>query len=477
MIRKILLSTATILSFQFVIAQSPAEKQNRIVLNRIEYFFNTQQTDSIYALATEDFQKQIPANQFELALKYFYQFGKIKDINPATFINNVAGYNLSFDQNAASLHLAVDSTFKFNYFTIKNELIPTTQRTEIESKVSKTNSLDHKIDSLALSFLKRNNTPGMAIGIIHNNRINDFYYGRTDKNNEKSIPTANTLFEIGSLSKVFTATLLAELVQKEVISLDDSITKFLPDSIAANPAIQKITFKSLANHTSGLPRLPDNLASAPKFQESNPYNTYTRQELYNFLKNVAPLYEPGDNYEYSNLGYALLGDLLTTITKKSYATLVKESITAPLGLVNTVDKIDPKKQQLSKAYDVNGNEVPHWTWQTFLAAGGLKSNITDLLRFAQYQFKMPENDLENAMALTRLFTHYLPPATDIGLAWHMNMVNDVIQYWHTGATAGHSSFIGLIPDQRSAIIILSNSAHSLDEFAQSVLKELNTVQY
>lgn len=476
MMKKLILSAAAIASFTFAQAQSPAEKLNRTVLNRIEYFFNTQQTDSIYALATDDFQKFMPASQFGLAINYFYQFGKIKDITPATFINNVAGYNLTFDKQVASIYLGVDSTYKFNYFTIKSEVIPTQQRETIESNVTTTNALDAKIDSLAQNYLKRNNTPGMAIGIIHNNRINEFYYGRTDKNNDKALPTAHTLFEIGSLTKIFTATILADLVQKEVISLDDSIAKFLPDSVAANPYIQKITFKSLANHTSGLPRLPENLATAPKYQANNPYQTYSRKELYAFLKDVNSLYEPGDNYEYSNLGYALLGDLLTTITKKPYPTLVKELITVPLGMPNTTDKIDPKKQAISKAYDIQGNEVPLWSWQSFLPAGGLKSNMADLLRFAQYQFKMPETDIENAMALTRLFTYYLPPSTDIGLAWHMNMVNDVIQYWHTGATAGHASFIGLIPDQRSAIVILSNSEHALDVFAQEVLTTLNTIK-
>ena len=476
MTKMLLLSAALFFSIVQVIAQSPAERQNRTVLNRIAYFFNTQQTDSIYALAADGFKNQVSSSQFELALSSFYPFGKIKNITPATFSNHIAGYNLTFDRGHSSLHLRVDSTYKFHYFTIKNELIPTETREVIQSNVKPINVIDVKIDSLALSFLKRNNTPGMAIGLIHNNRINEFYYGNTIKGNDKSIPTGNTLFEIGSLTKIFTSILLADLAQKDSIDLEDSIIKYLPDSLAKNIALHGITLKTLANHTSGLPRLPDNIEKSLNFHTANPYKTYSLKELYAYLKDVKPLYQPGENYEYSNLGYAVLGDIIARKTGKSIPTLIKEVITTPLGMLNTTDKIDPKKQQLSKAYDLQGHEVPHWEWQSFFPAGGLKSSITDMLRFAQYQFKMPETDLENAMATTRLFTHYLPPTTDIGLAWHMTMVNDVIQYWHNGATGGHSAFIGLIPDKRSAIVILSNSAHSLDEFAMEVLTSINQVQ-
>lgn len=476
MTKMLFLSAAFFISIVHAIAQSPAERQNRTVLNRIEYFFNTQQTDSVYALASDDFKKQISSSQFELALTYFYQYGKIKNITPATFDNNVAGYNLTFDRGHASLYLGVDSIYKFHYFTIKNELIPTETREVIQSNVKPTDVIDRKIDSLALGFLKRNNTPGMAIGLIHNNRINEFYYGHTIKGDDKSIPTGSTLFEIGSLTKIFTSILLADLAQKDSLDLEDSIIKYLPDSLAKNIALHGITLKTLANHTSGLPRLPTNIEESLNFNPANPYKTYNLKELYTYLKDVEPLYQPGENYEYSNLGFAILGDIIARKTGKTIPTLIKEVITTPLGMLSTTDKIDPKKQQISKAYDIQGKEVPTWEWQAFFPAGGLKSTITDMLRFAQYQFKMPESDLENAMATTRLFTHYLPPTTDIGLAWHMTMVNDVIQYWHNGATGGHSAFIGLIPDKRSAIVILSNSAHSLDEFAMQVLSRINQVQ-
>ena len=143
---------------------------------------------------------------------------------------------------------------------------------------------------------------------------------------------------------------------------------------------------------------------------------------------------------------------------------------------NTVQKANPKTQKVVKVYNEKGEEVPLWDWKALAGAGSLKSTVHDLLRFAQYQFKLPESTLENAMALTRQFTYYLPPNTDIGLAWHMNMIDEVIQIWHNGGTYGSSSFIGLVPDKKSAIVVLSNSAISVDEISEHILKKIANIK-
>lgn len=476
MIHKILLSFTLLLASLSIFGQSAAESQNRIVFNRIEYFFNTQKADSIYALATKDFQKKISFKDFESVLRYFYQFGKIREAVPVTFVKEIAGYNLVFPSKKGNLQLGVDSTFKFNTFVLTDQPFIPVENKEIKSNVNASTTLDFYVDSIARTYLANRATASLSIGIIHNNKINTFFYGETSKTDKLSLPTGNSLYEIGSLSKVFTAILLADLVEKNTISLDDPIAKYLPDSVKANPFIQKITFKQLANHTSGLPRLPTNLDKAPKYNANNPYATYSRKELYEFLKNVKEPLEPSENYEYSNLGYGLLGDLITTITKKTYAQNIKEIISVPLGLTNTVEKIDPKTQKIIQVYNENGEQVTSWDFQALAGAGGLKSTVNDLLRFAQYQFKMPESVLENAMMLTRQFTFYLPPNTDIGLAWNMNMSNEVISYWHNGGTAGSSAFIALLPDLKSAIIILSNSGNSVDNISTQILDKVLTTK-
>lgn len=472
MIKNAIYTLITLFYGCFAYSQSALEKSNRIVYNRIEYFFNTQQTDSIYAMASPDFKKNIPFKNLEIALQYFYNFGQIKEAIPATFSSGIAGYNLTIGKNKASLLLKTDSTFHFDLFKIQDQEIVAEKKENVKSIVLKTNPLDEFIDSIAKTYIEQKNAQALAIGVIHKGKINTFYYGETIKGDSLSIPKDNTLFELGSITKVFTASLLANLVENQVITLEDSITKFLPDSLAQNTYLQKITFKHLANHTSGLPRLAANLDKAPKFSMLDPYANYGRKELFSYLKNIKLESDPGDKFEYSNTGFALLGELISLITKKTYGQYLSETITQPLAMANTVEKVNPKTQQAAKVYNSTGVEVPMWQWQAYAATGALKSTITDMLRFAQVQFKMPESKLEQAFALTRQFTYYLPPSTDIGLAWHMNMTNDVIQYWHNGGTGGSSSFLALIPDSKSAIIVLSNSALSVDQISAQIISKV-----
>jgi CubicO group peptidase (beta-lactamase class C family) len=254
--------------------------------------------------------------------------------------------------------------------------------------------------------------------------------------------------------------------------LDDSIAKFLPDSVAGNPFIQKITFRSLANHTSGLPRLPDNLEAAPEFDPANPYATYGRAEMFAFLKSYKNEIEPGDQFEYSNLGYGLLGELISMVADQPYGQLVRDSIAVPLEMANTTQVLDPETQQLIAPHNSKGEEVAAWSFESMSGAGAFRSTVNDLLKYTLAQFVLPKNRLERAMMLTRQFSYFIPPNTDIGLAWHMNMVGDIIYYWHNGGTAGSSSFVALAPDKRTALVVLSNSSLSVDDISNSILQKV-----
>jgi len=255
--------------------------------------------------------------------------------------------------------------------------------------------------------------------------------------------------------------------------LDDSIAKFLPDSVSSNPAIQGMTFKELANHTSGLPRMAGNWNKVAGFQEQDPYAAYDRNALFAYLKSFKPTREPGESYEYSNVGFGLLGELISIITKKPYMQYLQETILTPLQMVNTTDKPDAKKQQVVlKVYDEEGNSTPTWNWKALVAAGGLKSTVKDLTLFATEQFKMPQDERQYAMALTRQFTFFTPENMDIGLAWHMSMLDGLIYFHHTGGTGGSSSFIGLSPDTKTSVVVLSNAAESVGKISTAIMEKL-----
>ena len=256
------------------------------------------------------------------------------------------------------------------------------------------------------------------------------------------------------------------------MGLDDAIAKYLPDSVAANPDLQHITLKQLANHTSGLPRLPDNMEGTAAAHPLDPYKGYTKEQLYAYLKSYKAVLPPDSIYQYSNLGFGLLGDILSTVYGQPYDDMIQEVVCKPLGLKNTTEHPNTDTQYVAKVYNEKGQETPLWTFDDFAAHGSLKSTIADLLTYAKAHFKMPETDLEHALALTRQFTYFNPPDTDIGLAWHMTLVGDELIYWHNGGTFGSSSYMAFTPDKKIAIVVLSNTAESVDAVGLAILNRV-----
>lgn len=454
-------------------AQSEDERLTRAMYNRIEFFFNSQQTDSIYALASPEFKQQISSAQFNTAFSQLYALGKIKNATMLDYEKGIAHFKADFDSKTLTVLVGLDKTKRlfatlvFRPYSGEEE---PAQLKEVEgiSNVEKTDRLDFLIDSLARPYVQQQHAKALAVAVIHRNQVKKYFYGETDEQSGRT-PDENSIFEIGSITKTFTATLLADLVEKGTISLEDTISAFLPDSLKQNPSIAKITFRTLANHTSGLPRLPDNLTSTAGYDEKDPYAHYDRAALFAFLKNVQTSRAPEEEYEYSNVGYGLLAELLAIISQKSYEDLLRETILTPLHMKSTAVNINPKSEFLLPVYNVKGQKVPHWNFKALAGTGGLKSTTDDMLRYAIVQLRRPDSPLEQAMALTKLFTYFIPPNTDIGLGWHMNMIEDVTCYWHNGGTGGSSSFIGLIPDMDSAVIVLSNSALSVDDMARKMI--------
>ncbi|MFA4977970.1 MAG: serine hydrolase domain-containing protein [Sphingobacterium sp.] len=452
---------------------NPEEQVNRGVYNRLEFFINSQMTDSAYNLASNSFKQQFSLAKFTQVLQELYPLGRVKSSTIKEFEKGLATYQMDFDSKSYEVLFATDTSLKFNTLKFTPLAIkPQVEKTIVVPATQKSvDNDDLFVDSVANAYLKQQNTQSLAIGILKNGKTKTYFYGETAKGNQTP-PTKTSIYEIGSLSKVFTAILLSNLVEEGTITLDQPIALFLPDTLKKNEELSKITFQMLANHTSGLPRLPDNLDKVKGFNENDPYKTYDKKALYNYLASFKNKKNPGEEYEYSNLGYAVLGDIICSIYKKSYDQLVKDIICKPLEMSNTFQVLDPKRKDTFKVYNKEGQEVIPWAFDAFGPAGGLKSTLEDLLKFANAQFKMPQTPLENAMANTRLFTFFLPPDTDLGLAWHMNLIDDLTVYWHNGGTAGSSSYLALSPDKKSGVVILSNSAISTDDTGKAILDYL-----
>ncbi len=282
-------------------------------------------------------------------------------------------------------------------------------------------------------------------------------------------PDGDTVFEIGSVTKVFTSIALADLVLSGDLGLDTPVQGLLGDEVRVPMRDgAEITLGRLATHSSGLPRLPDNLAPA---DWANPYADYTVEHLYEFLAGHKLARGIGKAVEYSNLGYGLLGHALTLAEGTDYETLIARRILEPLEMSDTaVELTPPLRERLAPGHDEELRPVPNWDIPTLAGAGALRSTVNDLLTFLEANLGLRQTPLREAMARTHV-PQVTDPALgmDIGLAWIIADEGDRRIVWHNGATGGYSSFIGFDPEAREAVVVLSNSVISVDGLAYRLL--------
>jgi CubicO group peptidase (beta-lactamase class C family) len=262
------------------------------------------------------------------------------------------------------------------------------------------------------------------------------------------------IFEIGSISKVFTSLLLAQTVIEGKAALKDPIAKFLPPDLALDPKVAAITLEQLASHTSGLPRLPDNLGTTVA---ADPYANYTVVRLYEFLRQHHPAVAPPQPVAYSNLGGGLLGHLLERIHGKSYATLLAERISGPLGLPDTVIALDAEQQtRFAVPYSGSVRVLP-WDLGALQGAGGIHSTAADLAKFGQALLS-PTSPIHAAWELV-CQPHADSGATGdkIGLAIFFATVDGVTFYNHAGGTGGFRSVIEVTPAAGRVVVLLLNN--------------------
>jgi len=450
------------------------ERESDIILKNFKDYFNKHQTDSIYHQWGEEAKSTVPKAQLDTLLET--QLYPLGDIQSYTFIKQdsaLVHYKLNFDNTALRLILSIDSNKHVSTFLFQ----PYTEQAKKESasvgaqnvKNDTASTIDHLVDSLALKYISMPSTSSLAIGLIHNGRTNYYYYGETSQG-DNTLPDKETLFEIGSISKTFTAALLANSVLLDSIKLDDPITKYLPDSVAQNEQLAGITFQNLATHTSGLPRLPSNLLPT---EPLDPYKDYDRTALFSYLKNYEQHNKPDSLYEYSNLGYGIIGELLAYKYNSSYSELIEKTVCAPLQLENTTAL--PSGDQLQHfipTYNNKGQLTPHWHFQALSGAGSLKATITDLLKYAESNLNIPRTPLGKALELTHKPSWLLSETQDLGLSWNINIEDFQEIFWHNGATFGSSSFLAFVPGKKTAVVILANAGQSVDDIGFSIIKAL-----
>lgn len=444
------------------------QQRNKVVFEKLQQYINNKSTDSLYSLLNDNFQKQFSRQMIEgVLVSNVYNMGGITDANEISHRNGVSAYKVSYANGAQKMMLGADSSFKiytlvFRPWQDEVKIPSKDHRSATDNKL--TTLLDRQVDTIARQYIDKINAVGLSIGILKDGKMMIYNYGETTKGNGK-LPGSNTMFEIGSVTKTFTATLLAWYAQQGKVSLTDPITKYLPDSVTSNKELSGITLQMLSNHTSGLPRVPFNLSTGDK--DADPYAAYDDAKLFYFLKNCKPLSIPGTKYDYSNTAVGLLGVILERVSGVSYDKMVKDVIAKPLAMSHTAQHLTAgERKTLTAVYDEKGGEVIPWNFQSIAGAGCLRSTVSDLLNYAAANMTDNNSTLYKAMRLTHEIT--VEKGSKVGLGWHFSGKGSP-WLWHNGGTGGSSSFVAFNPDKKVAVVILSNAATSVDDIAKEIM--------
>jgi CubicO group peptidase (beta-lactamase class C family) len=302
---------------------------------------------------------------------------------------------------------------------------------------------------------------GIVVGIVTPKGHRVIAYGVTEKGGKHSVD-ADTIYDIGSVTKVFTALALADEVQHGEAALDDPVANYLPPgTVLPHDGARRITLADLATHTSGLPLRPANLSLA---DADNKYADYSKADLFRFLAAYKPEHGIGSTYDYSNVGFGLLGIAVARRAGLSYDALIRRTVIGPLGMTET-DRTKPgnKPLALGYAYDVaNADLAParHWDFGGGVAgAGGYRSTTNDMMKFLDAVLGYRKSSLAPAFALMTATRRPggMPPATNIALAWNILDQDGREIVWKNGSVGGFRAFIGYDRASGVGVVALANA--------------------
>jgi serine-type D-Ala-D-Ala carboxypeptidase/endopeptidase len=321
------------------------------------------------------------------------------------------------------------------------------------------------VQALLHKRIRQKKAVGLVVGLVDASGSR-FITAGASGNSARPHVDEQTLFELGSITKLFTAAALADAVARDTVTLDHPLSKFLP---LPPDGIGDRTLRELATHTSGLPRLPSGFAwwSNLLLHPRNPYANYSQQDLETYLVTLKGKAFPRGGFLYSNLGAGILGGVLATRAKTDYAGLIAKRVTQPLGMFRTVLQIPPREEPfVAQPHTASLRPTPVWTMASLAGAGGLLSCMHGMLLFASA-----------ALAGTPpLYPSMLQPLAkagtsgrEVGLGWMLRTSDLYCVAWHNGGTGGSRSFLGLDLKNHRAVIVLSNTANSVDQLAADLL--------
>jgi D-alanyl-D-alanine-carboxypeptidase/D-alanyl-D-alanine-endopeptidase len=325
----------------------------------------------------------------------------------------------------------------------------------VTAKASAQDLVDDKVRSLLIERVGAGEQNAGLVAVISDgvgSRV--IAHGHTGMAENQALD-GDTVFEIGSITKVLTALMLADMDGRGELALTDPLARHLPPSVKVPERGKPITLLDLATYTSGLPNWPLGF----KFTSANPLADYTASKVYASLMDYELPYEPGTHYAYANLGFGLLGLALAHRTGKSFETLLKELVCVPLGLTNTsIALSEVMRAHIAQGHDQQGRPAPLWDMPGLEGAGAVRSTAKDLSILLEASMGIRETPLRSAFAkllATKRSTGL--PGTQVGLGWFITSNHGGEIVWKSGLTGGYRTNLAYSTVNRRGAVILSNA--------------------
>jgi CubicO group peptidase (beta-lactamase class C family) len=319
---------------------------------------------------------------------------------------------------------------------------------------------DEQIPPLLKRYVgKRADRTGIAVVVSDRSGSRIFVHGHSgDKGNR--LVDAETVFEIQSITKVLTAILLADMVDRGEVAFSDPVARYLPTAVQMPVHGRPITLLDLATYTSGLPNNPD-VGTLRDKDPATAMANYSAAELYEYISAYQSAYDPGTHYEYANIGFGLLGLALAHRKGTAYETLLIERVCKPLGLTSTAINLPTDTaRRMAQGHDRKDNPTSPSVMPAFEGSGAVRSTARDMAVILEACLGFRKTPLDAAFKRTAAMRRPTGiDGTDVGLGWFVSEGRTDRIVWKSGLSSGFNSTLAYSPVNQRGAVVLSNSNH------------------
>jgi CubicO group peptidase (beta-lactamase class C family) len=323
------------------------------------------------------------------------------------------------------------------------------------------NRYERELQPLIQRFVQQEQVPGLAIAIIRNNRIVYAHaFGVQNLSTTNDPMTTRSLFHMASITKLFVATSIMQLVEQRKVDLDVPVVKYVPGFHLADERYSTITIRQMLTHTPGMPDVEDYEWNKPQYDDGA-LERYVRS-----LGDLKLLFPPGQDFRYSNMAFEILGDVVAKVSAESFEDYVQGHILAPLGMVSStllVKQADPKLLTWGHELDADGNPVPSKVFpynRMHSPSSNLHSNVLDMSRWAMANLNRGELHGKRILEVSTYDLMWKPAYKDgsdsVGISWFLNKYRGHLVVSHDGGDTGFLADFAMLPKQHIAVVWLTN---------------------